>query len=180
MDPDSQRERTVTHGDAESQVTGREAHRASLTQAVSHRPVTHTVTPPPSDSLRHSPRQVSHSAHCAQLEPQVLRLLHPQPHTAPPFPRRTEGGLAEGPAEGTGTGTRSQTGQQPGGRPLRRGCQGNRLRRTNQELRFLTLIFRSWAWAAWAGQQPARLPWAVPEDIIQRHQPQRLPPGGTW
>lgn len=80
-----------------------------------------------------SPTPASHSGHCAQLCSSPKALLAAQPLTPHPLllPQedRTGGwrrgqprGLAQGPAAKRGS-------RQPEGRPLRRGCQGNRLLR---------------------------------------------------
>lgn len=166
MDLDTQRESPVTLGDSESQVTGGDIHRDSLTQAVRHRPVAHTVTHPPTDSHRHSPTQVSHSGHCALLEPPGPLGALPSPEgQAEGWQRGQHGGLAQGPA--------AKRGSQEEGVAKATGSCG-----TNQELRFLTLIFRSWAWAGWAGQR-AQLPWAVPEDTDTSLSPTGGVPLGT-
>lgn len=142
----SEREHSHSRG-SESQVTGTDVYPGTQPDRSykiwdchthSHHPtVTQPLTLP-------TPAWVSHTGHCAQLEFPRSSLL-PCPPPAPPHP--PPGGQGRGLA-----GREASTGgwhrdpqlngaAQPGRRPLRRGCQGNRLLQNQPEAEILGSYF---------------------------------------
>lgn len=122
--PGSTESEQVTHGDAERQTQAEMHTETAWCRPSDTGPVTQARRQAASSTV--SPTQVSHSGHCARLGPPRPALpLHPQPHTQEDgtgtegWQRGQPKELAQGPA--------AKRGSQPGGRPLRRGCQGNRL-----------------------------------------------------